>query len=212
MVLKFYYLDIFLSPKRQQMNFMRQSIPLFFCLLLIGCNPQEQFEIVRAGSQTLVLNKSSGDVQVIDGVSLIKVKVPESGSTDFVSKQAKSWPVQEIPQLGNLKLVMRTKFRDGRMMYSVEATPFQGKLEKEYLGGGSDYLRQPTIYIDLYDEDGFATSQPIDLKIRGGGATRVVNEKGESYALSWAGSVPMSLDAYRASINQSVRWAAFSKE
>lgn len=196
------------------MNCIYQSAPiLFLCLLLAGCNQSsDKFEIVRAGTQTFVLNKSSGDAHVIDGVSLVKVTVPESVGTDSVSKQAKNWPVQEIPQLGNLKLVLRTKFRDGRMMYSVEVTPFQGRLEKEYLGGSSDYLRQPTIYIDLYDEDGFATNEPIDLKIRGGGATRVVNVKGEPYALSWSGSVPMSLNAYRASITQSVRWAAFSKE
>jgi len=98
------------------------------------------------------------------------------------------------------------------MRYSIEATPFKGRLEKEFAGTGSDNSRQAIIVLDLYDEDGFSVGQSIELKIRDGGATRVVNEKGEPYALTWTGSLPMTLEAYRASTTQSVRWGGFSKE
>ena len=181
-------------------------------VFLGGCGQgADKFDVIRAGNQTFVLNKNNGDVQLVDGVSLVKVKAPESAD-DRSSKQAKKWPNQVIPQLDNLKLEIQTKYRDGRMMYVIVATPFDGILGKEYAGSGSNYLREPAIYIDFSDEDGFPTGDAIQLKIRGGGSTRVVNPKGEVYALSWTGSQVMTLDAYRASTTQSVRWAAFTKE
>jgi hypothetical protein len=196
---------------------MKRILPVVLTLsaltFLAGCEKSaDKFEILRAGNQTFVLNKSNGEAQVIEGTSLIKVKAPESVGTDQVSSQVKSWPIQTIAQLGNLKLEMRSKYRDGRMMYSIEATPYQGILEKAFTGNSADYLHQPTIYIDLNDTDGFPTGETIELKIRGGGGTRIVDEKGEAYAVSWVGSQPMSLDTYRASAIQSVRWGAFSKE
>ena len=89
-------------------------------VVLAGCDQiSGKFEIVRAGNQTYILNKNTGDAQLIDGVALIKVKSPEPVATDAASKQARSWPPQVIPQLENLKLAVRTKYRDGRMMYST---------------------------------------------------------------------------------------------
>jgi hypothetical protein len=84
-------------------------------------------------------------VRLVDGVTLVAVKAPDAAAGDEVAKRAMSWPQQTIPQLGNIKLTVRTKYRDGIMLYSVEARPFQGRMEKEFNTTGSDHLREPTI-------------------------------------------------------------------
>lgn len=181
--------------------------------LLSGCDKiSNRFDIVRAGNQTFVLNKSTGEAKEIQGTVLLPIKEVEAVPNDEVSKQAKNWPAREIPQLGNIKPTVKTKYRDGQMLYSVEATPYTGTLENEYNLAKSDYIRQPTIYIDFSDADGFSIGIPIELKVRGGGATRVVNEKGEAYALAWTGAQSMTVGTYKAAVSQSVRWAGFAKE
>ena len=182
-------------------------------VVLAGCDQLGgKFEIVRAGTQTFILNKATGEAQLVEGVTLVKVKLPEVSTTDEATKKAKNWPTQDIPQLGDIKLTVRTKYRDVQMLYEVNLAPFQGRLEKEFNGVPGEYLRQPTMFVDFYDEEGFRTGDAIELKIRGGGGTRVVNQKGETYALSWTGSQSMTLETYRASKTQNVRWAGFGKE
>jgi hypothetical protein len=179
--------------------------------LMSGCDQLSgKHEIVRAGNQTFILNKSSGEAKLIDGTSLVAIKSPETAQGDDQIKKAKVWPVQTIPQLNDIKLFIRTKYRDGSMLYVIVASPFQGVLEKEYNAGASAYAKQPTFLLDLYDADGFQTGDAVILKVRG--ATRVMNEKGEIDSLSWTGTQPMSLETYRATTTQNVRWASFAKE
>lgn len=181
-------------------------------LTVSGCDlglSKSKYEIVRAGNQTFLLEKDTGRAQVIEGASLIDVKPLEIVPQDNSASRAKTWPVQSIPQLDNISLVTKTKYRDGMLLYSVEATPFKGRLEKEFNSSKTGYLRRATIYLDLYDSDGFSIGEPVELQI--GGATRIVNDKGEPHALSWAGSQAISLDAYRSGAYQNVRWAGFAE-
>lgn len=177
------------------------------CLLVAGCdNTAGKFEIVRAGNQTLLLNKASGETKLIDGTSLIAVKSPDASPSD----KGKEWPDLTIPQLGDVNISIRTKYRDGRMLYTVTATPFQGRLQKDYQLQQTNYALQPVLIIDLTDSDEFRVGEPLELKLRG--ATRIVNNKGETHSLSWTGSQAMSAESYKAIFSQGVRWAGFSKE
>ncbi len=179
---------------------------------LTGCDQMGgKFEIVRAGNQTFVLNKATGDTQLIEGQLLVKVQVRGDNAEDEVLKQVKSWPLLTISPIGDLKLSVKTKYRDGKMQYQIDLEPFQGRLEKEFNAAGLDFARQPIIFVDFYDEDEFRISDAIELKINGGGGTRVVNDKGEPYALVWRGSQAMSLEAYRAARKHSIRWSGFAK-
>jgi hypothetical protein len=183
---------------------------LFTALLLAGCDAK--YEIVRAGSQTFVLNKHSGDAQLVQGSTLVPVTKQLPSELESTARRAKSWPSQDVSQLGDIKLVVRTKYRDGELLYEVVARPFAGRLEREFSGTSGEFGRQPTLMIDFEDEDGFRAGEPIELKIRGGQGTRILNEKGEAHALSWTGSQPMSVETYAALKSQSVRWYGFSKD
>lgn len=175
-----------------------------FLPLISGCDRNVgNHEIIHAGNQTFLLDKATGKTDLIEDTTLVPIR-----ELDTAAVGAKSWPVQTIPQLGNVQLTIRTKYRDGHMLYAIDAMPFAGSLEKAF-SETQDYLRQPTIYLDMYDIDGFQTGEPIALVIRG--ATRVVDEKGKVHGLSWNGSQPMSSETYKAAATQSVTWAGFDK-
>jgi hypothetical protein len=179
-------------------------------LAVTGCDKdRSSYEIVRAGDQTFLIEKATGHTRVIEGTSLIEVQPPPAVSHDASVNRAKTWPAQDIAALDNMKLVTRTKYRDGSLLYSVEATPFKGRLEKEFTAAPRTYLGQPTVFIDFYDSDGFSVGQPLELTVRG--ATRLVNDKGEANALSWRGTQEMSVEAYRSVAYQNFRWANFAE-
>jgi hypothetical protein len=189
---------------------MNRQVTLTTAVLFIfvaGCDGRN-YEIVRAGDQTFLVEKSTGSTRLIEGTSFVEVKARPAVLPDDSAGRAKSWPAQDIPQLDNIKISTRTKYRDGKLLYSVEATPFKGRLEKEFAANRATYLGQPTVFLDFYDSDGFAVGEPLELRVPG--ATRIVNAKGEAHALSWTGTQTMTLDTYRAAQYQSVRWAGFA--
>ena len=190
---------------------LSNSIPLLLVIALTGCDQLTgEHDIVRAGNQTFLLNRSSGEAKLIDGVTLIPVKSPDPMNADAPFKQAKNWPDQSINDLKDVKFKVRTKYRDGAMLWIVEGGPFAGALEKQYKPAGTDLYRQPTLLIELYDPDGFKTGEAIEIKIRSG--SRTVNEKNEVYALTWSGTQQMTADTYRAAAFISTQWYGFSSD
>lgn len=180
-------------------------------IMLAGCDQiGEKYSIVRAGDQTFLLNKSTGDAKLIDGTSLIAVKPPDAAPANEPFNNAKTWPEQYINDLPDVKFKLRTKYRDGSMLWTVAAGPFQGPLEKEYKRTGADALRQPTVHLELYDQEAFTTGDAIEINVRSG--TRTVNEKGEVQSLAWSGSQTMSAETYRSAVFVSTKWFGFSKE
>jgi hypothetical protein len=180
-------------------------------LTLTGCDQLAgKHEIVRAGNQTFLLNKATGDAKLIDGTSLVAVKPPEPTAGGETYKKAKSWPHQSINDLQGVTFKLRTKYRDGAMLWNIEAGPFQGELEKAYKGTQISSLVQPTVMLELYDDEGFKTGKAIELQIRLG--SRTVNEKNEVVHLNWTGTQPMAPETYRSAAFVSTRWYGFSKE
>lgn len=180
-------------------------------LTLAGCDQVSgKHEIVRAGNQTFLLNKGTGDAKLIDGTSLVVVKTPEPTAGSEPYKKAKAWPEQSINDLQGVKFKLRTKYRDGTMLWSVEANPFAGELEQAYKAMQLGGLAQPTVMFELYDDEGFKTGDAIEIKIRLG--SRTVNAKNEVVELNWSGTQPMSPDTYRSADFVSTRWYGFKKE
>ena len=168
------------------------------------------FEITRAGSQTFLLNKSTGEAKLVEGTTLIQLKPQEAAQSPGGPKPAKSWQEQSINDLPDVKFKLRTKYRDGAMLWNVEATPYRGALETVYSSTSSPSLRQPTVFLELYDAEGFKTGEQIEIKVRFG--TRTVDGKGEVQSMSWSGSQVMSADTYNSASFVSTRWFGFSKD
>jgi hypothetical protein len=180
-------------------------------ITLAGCDQiSGKHEIVRAGNQTFLLNKATGEAKQIDGTSLIAVKAPEPTAGGEPFKKAKTWPEQSINDLQGVNFKLRTKYRDGAMLWTIEAGPFPGELEQTFKSTQFGSVVQPTVMFELYDEEGFKTGDAIDLKIRLG--SRTVNEKNEVMMLSWTGTQSMTPDTYRSASFVSTRWYGFKKE
>ena len=188
----------------------RVAIIISVGLILGGCDQLSgKHEIVRAGNQTFLLNKSNGEVKLIDGTALLAVKTPDpTGNESF--KKAKTWPQQAINDLQGVKFKLRTKYRDGAMLWAVVASPFVGELEQRYKLTQIGALTQPTVMFELFDEEGFRVGDAIDVKIRLG--SRTVNEKNEVTELNWSGTLPMSEETYKSASFASLRWYGFKKE
>lgn len=170
---------------------------------LAGCEQGNgTYDIVRAGNQTFVLNKKSGDAKLVVGTKLLPLG--EGAQPDGIP--AKQWPAIDIPQLGDLQLQARTKYRDGQMHYVMTAGPFEGRLEKEWSNAVNQSAR-PTLTVELSDADGFTTGE-IKLVLRE--STRVMGNDGKVNAVTWAGSADMSQETYRATTGHNVRWSGFS--
>ena len=180
-------------------------------LTLTACDQVSgKHEIVRAGNQNFLLNKSTGETKLIDGANLVAVKAPEPTSGGEPFKKAKAWPEQSINDLQGVKFKLRTKYRDGAMLWNIEAAPFPGELEQTYKGTQVTSLIQPTLMFELYDDEGFKTGEVIEVKVRLG--SRTVNAKNEVIELNWSGTQPMTPETYRSAASVSTRWYGFKKE
>ena len=190
---------------------IHKLVLLAVVLNLAACDQiSAKHEIVRAGNQTFLLNKTTGEAKLIDGTSLVAVKAPEPTAGGEPFKMAKAWPEQSINDLQGVKFKLRTKYRDGAMLWSIEAAPFPGELEQTYKAIQLGSPLQPTVMIELYDAEGFKTGDAIELKVRLG--SRTVNSKYEVVELSWSGTQPMTPDTYRSAAFVSTRWYGFKKE
>jgi len=180
-------------------------------LTLAACDQTVgKHEIVRAGNQTFLLNKVTGDAKLINGASLEAVKAPEPTAEGETVKKAKTWPEQTINALQGVTFEVRTKYRDGVMLWNIKAGPFSGELEKSYKATQPDSSVQPTVFFELYDDEGFKTGEAIELKIRRG--SRTVDSKSEVVELNWTGTQQMTPDTYSAASSVSTKWYGFNKE
>lgn len=189
----------------------RVTVAMSVVLILAGCDQLSgKHEIVRAGNQTFLLNKGTGEAKLVDGTALVAVKAPDASAGNEPFKKAKTWPQQQINDLPGVKFKLRTKYRDGAMLWSIEATPFAGDLEQAYKATQLGALAQPTVMIELFDDEGFRVGEAIDVKIRLG--SRTVNDKNEVVELNWSGMLPMSEESYKSTFLVSTRWYGFKKE
>jgi len=178
------------------------ALLLFITAALVGCDKwNEDYELVRAGDSTYLLNTKSGETRLLAGNTLVPIKAADL--KDPTLGTAKTWPGY-TPTEG-LKLAVRTKYRDGQMLYVVEASPFSGRLAKEFSSSAN-----AAIVLDLYDSDGFVAAEPIRLRLREG--TQLVDSKGVTQSLSWSGAQAAPTESYGAVETISVRWVGFGEE
>ncbi|MBX3661849.1 MAG: hypothetical protein KF804_05310 [Burkholderiales bacterium] len=186
-------------------NFVVLSAAIF---TLTACDQiSGRHDIVRAGNQTFLINKATGEAKLIDGTTLVAVKALEPTASGEPFKKAKTWPEQSINDLQGVKFKLRTKYRDGAILWIVEAGPFSGDLEKVYKATQPSSVVQPTVMLELYDDEGFKIGEPIEFKIRHG--SRTVNSKNEVMELNWSGAQPMTPDTYRSAAFVNTRWYGF---
>jgi hypothetical protein len=169
-----------------------------------------KFELVHAGNQTYLLNKSTGEAKLVTGARLVAV-VPGDEGKDATFQKTKTWADETVGDLKDVKFSIRTKHRDGEMMYIVTGGPFAGPLERAWNAASLlDGSRPSVIFFDLIDEEGFKVGEPIEIRMRDG--TRTVDEKGVVSEMRWTGSKTMTVETYREAKSVGTRWSGLPKD
>ena len=180
---------------------------------LSGCDGlvSGKFGLVHAGNQTYLLNKSTGEAKLVIGTRLVAV-VPGEDGKDAAFQKTKTWADETIGDLKGVKFNIRTKHRDGEMLYIVTGVPFAGPLERAWNAASllESAGRPAVIFFDLIDEEGFRVGEPIEIRMRAG--TRTVDEKGVVTKMGWTGSKTMTVETYREAKSVGTRWSGLPKE
>ena len=97
-------------------------------ILLGGCLQTEPpFEVTATGNGAYLLNKDTGELKFIDGTRLLPVEAPSTAIS--ASGSAKTWGVDQPSGAPGVSVSLRTKYRDGQMLYVARATPYAGVIE-----------------------------------------------------------------------------------
>lgn len=160
-------------------------------------------EITGSASGTYLLNKETGEVQLIAGTRLLPVQAPSPA--EGAAGNAKNWPAENPIGAPGTTVTVRTKYRDGQMLYEVTATPLDGVLKDVY----EDRSREAAFILQMLDIDAFPVGEEIDLVLRRG--TPVVNLEGVATKLPWTGSASMSEASYRALSSSQIGWRGFPR-
>lgn len=171
-------------------------------ILLGGCLQKEPpFEVTATGNSAYLLNKETGELKFIDGTRLLPVEAPSTGVS--ASGSAKTWGVDQPPGAPGVSVSLRTKYRDGQMLYVARATPYAGLIETTR----SNRLSGAAFSIYLADSDNFPVGEMIDLLLRDG--TPLVGSDGKPGSLEWSGSQAMSASDYAAIAGTATGWRGF---
>lgn len=193
---------------QHQQTQRRRTLPLRLALamsaaaLLAGClQKSEPYELASAGNAAYLINRSTGDLLLVDGVRLIPV-LPMDAPTRL-EEQATEWPLHAPGGVPGVQLTSRTKYRDGFMLYVVSAEPYEGVLSEARTTAGTS----PAFLLRMSDADGFPIGEPISLDLRS--STLALDENGTVGSMRWSGSVPMSPAAYSTATSLRFGWVGF---
>jgi hypothetical protein len=174
--------------------------------LLAGCEKKEQYDLVNAGNGLVYrINKSSGEVTLIVGSQLTKLD-ESRGSTKEEPKKSylANWAAQTLSHLGDITVKVKTTWREGKLLYILEASPYAGRLAT----ARENRTSNARFNLNFCDADGFVVlTIPAILSEM----TRTVDENGKPSGLRMNSSIPCSVEACEAMKVLSVGWADFSE-
>jgi hypothetical protein len=182
-----------------QLKFVSSIVMLSF--LLTGCN---QYEVSKdSQGRTIRLNKSTGEVTVIEGGKLIVPKTEEQVKAEVEAEEAKAASETE-------KLADRKRWAD---VYGVAGTKVQ--LDTIYMNGALRYKgvfgKVPRGYTGQY-------GQTINIEFMKNGIkvyesvcriTGIVDNNGNKITYQLSGDIAMSPEDYKSLDNYTVGWRGF---
>lgn len=180
------------------------NILIVFTLFLLGCGESNRYEMTKdANGRTVRLDKKTGEVAVIENNQIAVLKnhkeVEQEAKKTSLLEAPKVWPVFDVPQLGGLKAILTTVWRDDRLAYRFSVYPFTKKLETQ--------LKKPFstfgLKIGLYDDNGFKVTEIILPIVR---LSQNVDDKGEVLGLSANDGIPLSSSSYTQISTWNIMW------
>jgi hypothetical protein len=179
-------------------------------ILLVGCDSKEKMEswnlVTASNGLVYRINKQTGEVSVVAGTQMTKLDDLREQKKDTPKKTYfREWPVQKIKSLGDISLSFKTTWRDGKLHYILEVSPYSSQIQKEAEGSFSE----ARFNLKLYDTDGF---ELFSLPVKISEMTGVVDDAGKRNSMRANGSIVCSVDTYEALSGAGAGWAGFSKE
>ena len=173
-------------------------------VLAVGCDQKKGWDLVTTKDGFVYrINKQTGEVSLIAGTQAAKVEETTSSKSDSTeTNHVVTWRAQQNKQLGDLKIEMKTNWRDGKLYYIFQVSPFAGRIDSE-LQKSPSYAR---FIVRLYDRDGFELlTIPINLS----DMVKKVDDTGKAASLDVNTTTTCSLETYSALSSWTVGWAGF---
>ncbi len=174
---------------------------------LTGCDRAERketHELVNAGNGLFYrINKTSGEISLISGGQITKLDEWQPGKKGELKESYMiDWPEKTLSQVGDLKLELKTTWREGKMFYNFRVSPYAGRIETER-DKTTSFAR---FNVNFYDSDGF---EILTLPIKLSEMIRRVDDKGKATSMIIQANTTLTVKTYEAISTWSVGWAGF---
>ncbi|MBC8148003.1 MAG: hypothetical protein H8E98_08485 [Bacteroidetes bacterium] len=170
---------------------MKESIIALLLILLTSCEKQKIIEVDKS-KEIYILEKSTGELTLIDRDELIPVKEVEKPTTHTTYKNYKS---QTVVALDSIECSLETNYYDGYMFYKFRVEPISEKI-KERSSSKKFILR----FTDKY---GFRL---YDVEIATNEMQRIMGSK-KAIGYSVNSKERLSFELYKSFKNWSITWS-----
>jgi hypothetical protein len=176
-------------------------------LMLIGCDVG-RYEIKEDKTgRTIRLDKWTGEITIIAGDRLVRVKTPSEQESERVLAQKfarpKNWDVIDIPQLGGTKATLVTSWLDNELHYQFTVSPITNQLTNARSLAWRASSRFRAL---IYDADNFKVLM-VDLPLSR--LDNTVDDKGKAINWQMIDSVPCTEEQYRRASSWNLSWVGF---
>jgi hypothetical protein len=191
-------------------NSLRGVLSLLVLLIFFLTTSCSRYEVKQdKDGRTIRLDHWTGDVTILIGDTLFKMKTPEEQKAQEETEKKKTaalntprvMPSISIPQLGSVSANLRTVWRDGTLNYQFTITPVSKVLRDARTNG---YARSFTLI--FYDDQGFKIKS---LDIRLNSMSQTVDESGKPLWLNIDDSDFCTAENYERIRSWNVLWSGF---
>ena len=156
------------------------------------------------GGKLYRLNKSSGEVCLIEGYTITKLRQPstteESRQVERKLLQPNDWGSETLPTSPQITLTLKTVWRDGNLYYQLFAYPYDPVLKdarESLLASSKGFTLQ------LMDSTGFVL---LTVLISLTDMANIVDSNGNPTEMQGKGNVPCTSDTYLGINSSSATW------
>lgn len=150
------------------------------------------------------VDKKTGKVAVLEGDKVINLTTPEEQEREKSSLEAlsapKKWKTIYLKMLGDVTLTLRTSWRENKMYYIFDITPYTERLKKNR---ESNYSSLTSFTINMEDLAGFNL---LKIKIPLLSMNSIVDRSNKVIGLTINSETDCSIEKYKDFTNWDVEW------
>jgi hypothetical protein len=174
-------------------------------IVLVAGKPDVAELVPTSNGLLYRIDKQSGDLSLIVGTQVTKLEEPEvKKGDDNKRRHVMTWPDRQNKQLGDLNLKLKTNWRDGKLYYNFQVSPYAGRIEREFQKSGSN----ARFLLRFYDQDGFET---FVLPIQLSEMVKEVDDTGKIDVVTMNTTTTCDLQTYEALKLWMVGWGGFQE-